>query len=372
LDADLIMLSIAIEPQRVFLFRDYRDNKNQKMYDSEGNTKKFYLNIKKMADQIVRHMSEICGTYIDEADRSNVLRDYVFLCFLLGNDFLPHHDSLTIKSGGIDLLIHIYAELRHQHQDRFLTFDKVEIKQVWIDPPFLLNIIQEIQVREDDLASKQISRAIRFRPYTSSNSSKFKKQKDLLNGIPKYYRDTEAHVKPGTKGWKQRYYRNVIGITETKEIIDVARNYAEGLFWTLQYYYYGCLSTSWYYRYSAAPTFSSLSTFLSSCKINTLVAPCIRQYSPVEQLSIVLPPSSQVMLPKALRIKFKQSSLQYYYPRDFEISTYGKCLRWECHCLIPDVDDRDIYIAKQQTKSEWTPDELALDKLNPISQTNLR
>jgi 5'-3' exoribonuclease 2 len=49
---------------------------------------------------------------VGKYDLERVVDDFVFMTFLVGNDFLPHMPTLDIGDGAFDLLFNIYKEQR--------------------------------------------------------------------------------------------------------------------------------------------------------------------------------------------------------------------------------------------------------------------
>ena len=55
-------------------------------------------------------------------DFERIVDDFVFMCFLVGNDFLPHLPSLQIREGALDAILVIYKNLLPS-LDGYLTKD---------------------------------------------------------------------------------------------------------------------------------------------------------------------------------------------------------------------------------------------------------
>ena len=107
LDADLIMLSlISSRSDNIVLIRD--NTFNSKLSDKDRVYT--YVTIKKLKQYVCKDLRSNLEKDTIISDE-NLIYDYIFLCFLLGNDFLEHVPSLLIKEGGINVLLKYYSVL---------------------------------------------------------------------------------------------------------------------------------------------------------------------------------------------------------------------------------------------------------------------
>jgi 5'-3' exonuclease len=344
LDADLIMLSLAsirnttdacndnISKPAVFLLRE------PPHYEIKQCSKPFlYFDINALHNCIEKEMGK------------NRVWDYVALCFLLGNDFMPPLSYLKIKNNGIQKLLTAYRT----------TIESSSENEYLVSPDGILHLDILLRVLENLKETEDAEIQEAEKTYFKETESRFMKTNDVVqrisNELDTYpMKNKSASVKPEKPGWRPNYYHMLFKTTDIKDVNNICLNYLEGFVWTHAYYFTKqCVSYDWMYRYEYSPTIVDLNNFLSSfgdptqanqmlVDIKTSIVkrnPRI-EYNTDLQLLIVLPPSSKHLLKHEYAKLMTDVSLGcvHMYPDTFSIGTYLKTFLWECHPELPPVD----------------------------------
>ena len=327
LDADLIMLSIFHLKycDNIYIFREAPEFlKNSLPIDVKNNTNEpYFLDIKYLSTSIINEMG-CCDS------NTNRIDDYVFMCFLLGNDFLPHFPSMNIRTHGITVLLDIYKKYIGCNNDRFFIYPinkKIKWKHVKI-------FIQEIAKIENELLKQEYFIRNKF-DKRKFNETTTKDKEDVLLNSPILYRFDEKYICPDESQWEKRYYKNLFQ-DDNINIKDICTNYLQGLEWVYKYYTSECPDWKWKYNYHYPPLFSDLCNIIPYFDTEFIQNKMSVPMVPYTQLAYVLPKSNLYLLPKKIQ-GFLLDNYSELYPDKFDFKWAFCRYFWESHPLLPDI-----------------------------------
>ena len=275
------------------------------------------------------------GKELTTEQQKNRIYDYIFLCFFLGNDFMPHFPSVNIRTGGIDKMLNAYKATIGGSKE-LLTDGKIIY---WKNVRKLVAFLAEqeegflkMEVRQRDRGEK------RHFPYETPEQ-KFAK----FDALPTHNRELEKAINPFQDGWRRRYYASLDQLDMRNEsvIAELSVNYLEGLEWTMKYYTTGCADWRWCYNYNYPPLFADLLKQIPVFEREFV--PCLppQPVKPLVQLCYVLPNESLQFLPKKLHDRLKKDH-EDWYPTDAAfVWAFCKYI-WESHIELPHIKIEEL------------------------------
>jgi len=331
LDADLIMLSINHLPlcPKIYLFRE-TPHFIQTIDSSLEPEANYFLDIPELTKAIVSYMNN------DRVFSVNKVYDYIFLCFFLGNDFLPHFPAINIRTGGVDKMMDAYRATVGLSND-YITDGKVinwnNLRKV---VSHLASLEEEFFIKEHLLRNKKEKY---FMP-DSTPEEKFKK----FEATPNYDREMEKFINPVKPYWQSRYYRGLFSIksdTNDEQKRDVAINYLQGLEWTMKYYTTGCPDWRWRYKYCYPPLLQDLIKYIPVFETEFVPFKSANPVSEIVQLCYVLPRTSLQLLPPKLYHELLRK-YDHWYKGDCDyIWSYCRYF-WESHVEMNEINIEEL------------------------------
>lgn len=331
LDSDLIMLSIfhLQYTQNIHVFREVPEFKSILPADHKFKVdEKLFLDIALLRDSIFEEMGS--------KNKEQSVQDYIFMCFLLGNDFLPHFPSLNIRTNGIHNLMLCYKDIIGKYADRGL----ISMNDGSVNWKFVKLLFDELAKNEYRFLLQEYKLRDKMDGRIWADNTPEDKAQLLLN-TPIIYREKEKYINPRDSGWERRYYKTLFHENEPLKIGDICVNYLEGLEWVFKYYTSGCPDWKWKYKYSYPPLFKDIIQFIPRDSPRNSLFEFIRPhdnnrpFSPYLQLAYVLPGSQLTLLPSAMK-QHILTNYPEYYPHTYEFIWAFCRYFWEAHPILPD------------------------------------
>jgi len=309
-NSDLIMLSLLTHYSKFYVLRDDTfDHKNNFLLVDIGSVREKLVNLMKW------EKSED-SLFDFKFNKEWVINDFVFLCFITGNDFLPHIPSIEIIEGGVEVIIEISKNVgrTHGHITRNKTGNIVFCKSS------LKKFLEIVADSEKELLEQKFK-----------NRSRYFEDKILEKSAT--YNASENKYEINIDKFRSCYNEEIF---QNEEYLEKASyDYLGGLQWILKYYTKEVPSWRWYFPYHYAPTASTLVKYIDSFEFPR----CFKgsPLTPLQQLLCVLPPKSSKLLPYPLD-SLLSTKLKRFNPDDVEIDVSGKKHEYMGIVKLPFID----------------------------------
>lgn len=337
MDADLIMLSLLSHMPNIFLMRE--DPKTDEP---------LYLNIHALRQGILKDLKHqyqwtfgdnlLKDTYCDEA--KEVIETYVVLCFLLGNDFIPHPVSLSLKKGGLEKILDIAKGLWNDG----LTL--LDMKNGTIHWMFLGKLLDELGKNENDNVYEVVKEYFHKKAHYDNDEQRVEQYPHHTEN--KHPLAQEMLYKIDSKKWRLYYYKHLFHtrLNDTTVIVSSCELFLKGMMWTYHYYKGYPKDDYWYYPYGYSPTIRDVANYLNShvqhmenIQKEWRGRKCPTYFThPMIQLMCILPKESIHCLPVKYQEWMKESNISYMYPNGYQLQTFMKNQLWECIPVLPPLD----------------------------------
>ena len=371
LDADLIMLSLLSDTPGIYLMREPTHVVKPGDASAPGIptldpelTQFVYVSIDALRVALLADLSRTFRWKVDAAARADayspsacaVIRDYVALCFLLGNDFLPHPATLSLKHGGHDRLLHA---ARSATEATGLTMTGVAggpagAGAAIVNGHYVAHVLRELARDEDALLAEYVAKYLKRTPRPPPGGARFAPSEfyplrpEHKDPCARALGDGGGALKPA---WQSVYYQHLFHtrMHDTRTMTTACQLFAQGVQWTLSYYKRQPKDALWYYPFGFAPTFRDLANYVAS-RPDVLSPPsggtgpgaatATGFVDAMVQLLCIMPPESADILPQHVRtlMTVPAHGCTHLFPRGYPIQTFLKTHLWECHPVLPALD----------------------------------
>ena len=323
LDADLIMLGLILQSESFSVYL-YKETKHFKYISQVDETKDYYFQMHLLANEI--------DLLLGNQHLKQSICDYIFLCFLCGNDFMPHIPAIQIRNDGIHILIEHYKKTN-------VSLICVEDKKIqW---KHVCHFLHQIKDKEESLILENIEWKTKRK-----NNVKTTTLEEKLNSLPCMDIEKELYLKDHLNEYNTY-------ILESNDVQDLCLDYLRTLEWTWYYYNGENINNRIAYEHHYGPRIQDILLYIPLFNGDHIVQR--KQYEDIDvhtQLFFVLPqPNHEDIIPKHVFNK-THTTIYTHIPMIKEINypfCYFLCKYfWESHLQMNqiNIDQLNFYIKR--------------------------
>lgn len=338
LDADLLFLSLTLnKTNNILIMREKQVFMNEEV---------------DMEDIVIYNYVEINKLHKMINNLKISTEDFVLICYLVGNDFMPGLLTTDIKKKGLDKLLraynnlleknhinndleiksHIIEQIDGKYKINHILLRKLFKELLWSEKYVWKNINRDKILNQENLNEEEIEKI------------RYQKQDNKINNLNKFLSgegnktDFLEKIEFNSKEEYYNYYLGLKSIHIDDEIIKkMVNDYIKTIEWCLLYYFEDCKSWSWGYNFLISPTIMDI---INNYPNNIEIKEDKCLLKPVEQLILAIPIETyKLVIEKEIINEIKEDkNIGYMIPESFDIDVNKDEIYWKCPVKIPIVE----------------------------------
>lgn len=306
-DNDLVMLGLISEIDNIYIIKN----------DMMTPTNYKIVNIAKMKIKFEKIMREKFDVPATKASLNDLIRNFVFIFFFVGNDFLPTIPLLIDITEGTTLFLGMLAKTFNDDK-KIITSGNILDKKSFQHFLKILSLDEEKTLKEKFIKAKKLPLEDEKRDLTLLNSTNENGDFSFTEYRKNYY----------NKLFERDWYES--------DLITICFDYIKTLQWNFKYYSKGVISWNWLYKFHYTPLVCDLYDLIDKIDFDkTFVFDLGQPMKPFLQLLYVLPRKSVDLLPECLRPLMLSEKFDKYHPEKFKIDLEGKIADYMGKAIIP-------------------------------------
>ena len=353
LDADLIFLAFASNISNIFLLREnihldakFKDDNIDKDPVIDVKQALCYVSIDNTIETLNNFiLSKLDESYYDKL--TNFKNDFIFICYFLGNDFIPHIPSIDIKKEGMDIIINAYIHSLERtgeyiiENPQKLTINKTTFKLFLcflsdVEQQYFKEILPYYHNRKKQCRS---TNPYDVEMWEFDNIINITNQINVSNKDLIYDPFHLMELSYDIDKSKTKYYKHYFKNYKENNITNIVDDFYKILYWVLDYYFNLCHCWITHYKYNHSPFISDIYKYMDL--MDNYDGKEINNNPPItinQQLISVIPPQYKNILDKNLQIKYNDEKLKPLLPEYSRMDFHYKDMFWLVELELPYLD----------------------------------